>query len=80
MLLRANTDLVTHIFSGVDGEIVLSGACYLPWHGIEFDAQQLQVIPKYFRQYPSEMDRLKQRALRVYKYARRVLKKLKSIR
>jgi len=74
--LRDNQRFVTHMFSGMDGEILLSGACYLPWHEIKIHASQMQIIPKILRHYPSEMSSFEKNIFKVYKLILRVVKRL----
>jgi len=74
--LRDNCRFVTYMFSGMDGEILLSGACYLPWHEVRIGPSQFQAIPKFLREYPSEMSCFKQRVLSLHKFALRVARKL----
>ena len=62
----------------MNGEIILSGACYLPWHEVKFQASQVQVIPKILRRYPSEMGILKKFILASYKVILRIKRKLKN--
>jgi hypothetical protein len=36
---------VTYVFSLYDGTVKLAGSRQLPWHGISFDEEKLQVLP-----------------------------------
>lgn len=51
-ILRANSDFVTYLFSGYDGQIFLQGFKKLPWHGIELSEERMQSLPKFLRKYP----------------------------
>jgi hypothetical protein len=67
--LREDLTSVTHIFSGYDGTIFLSGRAEMPWHGIAY-ASRLRQLPKYFRKYPGSFGRLRSRLWQIF---RRVL-------
>ena len=51
-VLRTNSDFVTYLFSGYDGQIFLQGLKKLPWHGLELCEEKMQSLPKFLRKYP----------------------------
>lgn len=61
--LRLDTTAVTHLFSGYDGTIFLSGKRELPWHDVALDEREFQVLPRYFRLYPGDYSRFQLRLL-----------------
>lgn len=52
-VLRMNTDSITYLFSGYDGQIFLYGCRKLPWHGVELRESRVQALPRILRRYPS---------------------------
>ena len=50
-------DRATYLFSGYDGQVFISGPAELPWHGLSLRPEQLQVLPRYFRHFPSSYSR-----------------------
>src|SRR5262249_4602970 len=50
---RLRTDLtrVTYLFSGYDGTVLLAGAQRLPFHGLEFRQEDVQILPRMLRRY-----------------------------
>jgi hypothetical protein len=42
----------TAFFQGFDGQIFIAGNCTLLWHGIAFQSENLQVLPKDLRHFP----------------------------
>jgi len=57
--LRKDADLVTYLFSGYDGSVLLRGYRKLPWHGLEMKESEFQILPKFLRAYPCDYSRLK---------------------
>ena len=51
--------LVKRIWQTFDGQIHLESPLYSPWHNTNFQDESVQVIPKFFRVFPSEMNALK---------------------
>lgn len=51
-VLRTNSDFVTYLFSGYDGQIFLQGLKKLPWHGLELNESKIQLLPGLLRKYP----------------------------
>ena len=58
--LRTSLDLVTHLFFGFDGSVLLSGGQRLPWHDLPLAARKMQVLPRLFRQFPGDFSTPKQ--------------------
>lgn len=46
----------TALFHGFDGEVYATGDCTLLWHGVRFDAADLQILPEPLRQFPVAVD------------------------
>lgn len=65
--LRKSTELVTHIFSGYDGKIILQGGQKLCWHGVSFNDKNLQILPKFLRTAPFNYGRVRKLLLYVLK-------------
>lgn len=56
-ILRTNTDLITHLFSGFDGTIFLHGNRTLPWHNIHIQQERIQQLPAVLRRSPDRYSR-----------------------
>ena len=65
--LRTDTEKVTHMFSGYDGEIRLTGYRKLPWHGVPIVSKSIQVLPAFLRNYPDNMSRMKRNIVGLYR-------------
>ena len=65
--IRPNQDLVTHIFSGLDGTIFLRGYKKLPWIGFPLSERKIQQVPRWLRQFPSNYGSLKKLISRPYR-------------
>ena len=65
--IRPNEDLVTHIFSGFDGTIFLSGCKKLPWIDFPLLESRLQQVPRWLRQFPSNYGPVKKVISRPYR-------------
>jgi hypothetical protein len=50
--IRPDDSLVTYIFNGYDGTVLLSGHGKLAWHDVPYRASRLQQIPRPFRRFP----------------------------
>ena len=50
--IRPNEALVSYIFNGFDGTVLMSGHGILEWHGIPYDSSRLQHIARPFRRFP----------------------------
>lgn len=50
------------IFSGYDGTLLTNRPLYLPWHDINVKASSFQAIPRLFRKYPGDFNRIKKQA------------------
>jgi len=57
--LRDDTDSKIHLFCGFDGSIITDKPVKLIWHDLPVNQSQLQVLPKYIRQYPGDYSFLK---------------------
>lgn len=57
--LRIHTDKVTHMFSGYDGRIRMTGYRTLPWHGVKIVEDKVQVIPRFLQNYPDNMGKIR---------------------
>lgn len=84
--LRADLTAVTYIFSGYDGAILLAGAQRLPWHGLEFRAEDVQILPRMLRRYPLDYSWTQQGLFRFFtalaglrKHVRRLFRVLKRL-
>ena len=65
--LRTDVSIVTWIFSGFDGRVILQGSQNLPWHKLQIRPSQVQQMPSMFRQYPHSFGIVKKLAFKVYK-------------
>jgi hypothetical protein len=72
-LLREDLSLITHIFCGYDGTILLRGRQSMPWHhGIRYEPR-IRQLPKMFREYPENFGRCKSVLFKAYRKFFRVL-------
>ncbi len=55
-LVRKVDKYETRLFQLYDGTLHLTGNKMLLWHGIEIDQDKIQVLPKYLRKYPGQMN------------------------
>jgi hypothetical protein len=65
--LRADEKLVTWIFCGFDGEILIRGNGFLPWHGIPYRAKKMQHVARLFRRFPGDHGRVMRFLSRQYR-------------
>jgi hypothetical protein len=65
-VLREDISGITHIFTGYDGTIFVTGAQFLPWHGVRYDAR-LRQLPKIFRAYPGNFGWLTSKLFGLYR-------------
>jgi hypothetical protein len=65
--LRTDLSLVTYVFSGYDGTVMLRGAARLPWHDLSLEASRVQVLPGVLRRYPPDYDAWQRRLFRLYR-------------
>jgi hypothetical protein len=72
--MRPNENEVTYLFSGFDGTVFLRGSRKLPWIGFPILEKDVQVVPRWLRQFPSNYGPIKKFVSRPY----RSLKKRRS--
>jgi hypothetical protein len=60
--LRQDVSGVTYLFSGYDGEILLSGSRRMPWHGVPITEPRVQQLPGFLRKFPDRYTRLERLA------------------
>jgi hypothetical protein len=65
-VLRTDLSAITYLFMGYDGRIILSGACALPWHGIDLKESDVQPLPGFLRKYPGNYTSFQKIAFRVF--------------
>jgi len=58
---------VNRIWQTFDGKIHLESPLFLPWHNINFSEESIQVIPQFFRVFPSDMNTLKNLIFNLWK-------------
>lgn len=49
--LNANAEYITYLSVGYDGTVFLNGSRKLPWHGININESEVQVLPKFIRKF-----------------------------
>ncbi len=72
--LRESVEDVTYIFSGYDGEIILSGSQVLPWHGLDIRSSKLQILPKWLQKFPENYNSLQKYCLYAKRYTQLFLR------
>lgn len=55
-LIRKIDKYETRLFQLYDGTLVLTGNKMLLWHNIEINQEKIQVLPKFLRKYPPQMN------------------------
>lgn len=58
-LVRKIHEHETRLFQLYDGTLVLTGNKSLLWHGLEINQERIQVLPKFLRKYPDQMNSFK---------------------
>lgn len=78
--LRTDTSLLTHIFTGMDGTVLLAGSCKLPWHDTVLDAvldpARMQVVPRVLRTFPPDYTAGQKRLARLQRLLTRLGRRL----
>ena len=74
--LRKDRSLITYIFTGYDGTVLMAGSSRMPWHQVPFLPARFQLLPRWLRRYPDDYNLLQRLAYRVFcklltMYARR---------
>jgi hypothetical protein len=67
--LRKHRDLITYIFTGYDGTVLLAGSGRMPWHQVPFSPAKFQHLPHWLHRYPDDygpLRRVAYRALRKF--------------
>lgn len=65
--LRKNLEFITYIFTGYDGKVILQGSKSLCWHDINYQDDNLQILPKYLRKAPFNYGYIEKLFLRMLK-------------
>jgi len=68
--IRTEQPLVTYIFNGYDGTVLVRGCGRLGWHSILYKERNLQQVPKWLRQFPGNYGPLKRRLAKFYRCLR----------
>lgn len=76
--LREDNSWVTHIFTGYDGKVFLSGYGKILWHDIPYP-HLIPQIPYIIRDFPDDFGVFRKVALKSYKLVKRILSKLRSM-
>jgi hypothetical protein len=64
---------ITHIFTGQDGRVVLTGRRMVHWHDLPLSESRVQQLPRFLRRYPDNYSRLQFLLFRIYRKWRRFL-------
>lgn len=78
-VLRTDSDQVTYLFSGYDGKILLSGSCWMPWHGIDLKKSKIQQLPWFLRSFPDDYTSVQRIAFQAFLFATRPIKTSKTL-
>ena len=71
--IRKKHDYETKLFQLYDGTLVLTGNKLLLWHGLEINQKRIQVLPKFLRKYPDQMNPLEKRLVGFLRHKRQGL-------
>ncbi len=55
--LRRDLSLITHLFSGFDGKIMLAGNRKMLWHLLDIEEERVQMLPKSLIGFPADYSR-----------------------
>ncbi len=69
--IRADTSMVTHIFSGYDGRIFIRGCGVMPWQGIEIKESRVQQLPGWARKKAFDRNVLRRKLGRFFRRLRK---------
>jgi hypothetical protein len=69
-LMRKMNECETKIFQLYDGTLVLTGLKSLAWHALEINQKRIQVVPKFLRKYPGQMNSFENALLKLLRYKR----------
>jgi hypothetical protein len=67
-LMYSNTDKLTYLFVGYDGEIFLAGSKRLHWHSMDINADKLQQLPKLARKFPPNYNFFERFLFRLWRF------------
>jgi hypothetical protein len=68
--LRKDTQYVTYLSCGFDGEIFLHGCQQMPWHGTRLDASRMQQLPRWLHRYPGRYNTLQRILFKLHRTLR----------
>ncbi|MFK7738258.1 MAG: hypothetical protein AB8B50_19700 [Pirellulaceae bacterium] len=63
--LRTDLSLITYLFSGFDGSVILQGHQEIPWQRMPIRKKQVQVLPKFLQKHTCSYNRLQRKILSV---------------
>lgn len=78
-LMRTNTELVTYLFSGYDGKILLSGSCWMPWHKVELTESNFQRLPGFLQTYPDDYTTLQRILFQAFLFVTRPVHTIQTL-
>jgi hypothetical protein len=70
--LRRDLSLITYLFSGYDGRIMLSGNKKLLWHCMDMDENRMQMLPKSLIGFPADYSKAQNFLFRWLRRIRRI--------
>ena len=65
--LRQERDLVTYVFTGYDGTVLISGFGKMLWHDIPLSVARFQHLPQWLRRYPDDYGPFSRRAFSIFR-------------
>lgn len=77
-VLRRDLSQLTFLFQGFDGTIFLHGNRRMPWHDLDIDDNDVQMLPAPLRKFPSAYSPLEAALFRLFKYWRAFKKALRD--
>lgn len=68
LVMHSAPELITYLFVGYDGEIILSGNTKMPWHSMDIDSNKLQQLPKLARKFPPNYNIFERFVFRLWRF------------
>ncbi len=75
-VLRQDKTFITYIFVGYDGRIFTRGLNMIGWHKLEFDENDIQILPKVFRKYALDFNPLEMFLFNLYRKSTKIKKRI----
>jgi len=65
-IINSNAEYITYLSVGYDGTVFVNGSKKLPWHGVDINEKDVQVLPKFLRKFQGNYNILQKGILWLY--------------